>query len=58
MPILAIAVVAFIIFLVLMGMVVSAVVSEQSKEKHDRVLSDIAALEATPPRTQSVAKPT
>lgn len=58
MPILAIAVVAFIIFLVLMGLVISAVMSEQSKEKHDRALSDIAALQAAPPRSHSVVKPT
>ncbi len=57
MPILAIAVVAFIIFLVLMGLVVSAVYSEQRKEKLDKKLSDEAALEAAPPRANSTYKP-
>ena len=58
MPILAIAVVAFIIFLVLLGLVISAVVSEQRKEKHDHVLADIAALDVAPARTASTYKPT
>lgn len=57
MPILVIAVVAFIIFLILMALVISAVVSEQRKEKQDRVLSDAAALDAAPPRADSTYKP-
>jgi hypothetical protein len=57
MPILVIAVVAFIIFLVLMGLVLSAVYSEQHKAKQDRVLSDEAALQAAPPQSNSDYKP-
>jgi hypothetical protein len=53
MPILVIAVVAFIIFLVLMALVISAVFSEQMKTKREIGLSDEAALEAAPPRKNS-----
>ena len=49
MPILVIAVVAFILFNVLMALVITAVVSEQRKEKRDHALSDFAALEPAPP---------
>jgi hypothetical protein len=58
MPILVIAVVAFIIFLTLMALVISAVVSEQRKAKQERiVISDFAALEAAPPKQNSTFKP-
>ena len=57
MPILVIAVVAFIIFLVLMGLVLSAVYSEQHKEMRDKKLSDEAALNAAPPRANTTYKP-
>jgi hypothetical protein len=57
MPILAIAVVAFVIFNILMVLVISAVVTEQRKQKYDRALADIAALEPAPPR-ESVVRPT
>ena len=54
MPILVIAVVAFVIFNILMALVISAVVTEQRKQKHDRALADIAALEPAPPRASAV----
>ena len=57
MPILVIAVVAFIIFLVLMGLVTSAVVSEQRKAKLERVQKDFSALDAAPPRENSNFRP-
>jgi len=57
MPILVIAVVAFIIFLTLMALVISAVVSEQRNTRQDRVLSDFAALEAAPPKQNSTFRP-
>jgi hypothetical protein len=57
MPILVIAVVAFIIFNILMALVISAVITEQRKQKRDRVLSDIAALDPAPAREESSLKP-
>ncbi len=53
MPILVIAVVAFIIFNIMMAMFITAVVVEQRQDKRERenkVLSDIAALDAAPPK--------
>ncbi len=56
MPILVIAVVAFIIFNIMMVMFIAAVVAEQRQYKHDKALSDLAALDAAPPRKGSAYK--
>ena len=56
MPILVIAVVAFIIFLILMGLVLSAVMTEQREAKRPR-LSDADAFEAAPSKAVSTLKP-
>ncbi len=55
MPILVIAVVAFIIFNIMMAMFIMAVVAEQRQDKkeHSRVLSDMAALDAAPPKSST-----
>ena len=57
MPILVIAVVAFIIFLTLMALVISAVITEQRTNNNVKVLSDSAALDAAPPKQNATFKP-